>query len=142
MRVAGRTSTILVTTILAVGLMYSQVCNTACFFAACSQQEKIERSVPNNEAGSCHHHKPPAQNSESGSRHPSGSHDCNTHDTINSLMPVTAAGVDWSHQSSQPGTISPFDLAAFSLDHLVRGAAEITPFRAPPRHTQRTILRI
>jgi hypothetical protein len=142
MRVSGKTSTILVTTILTVGLMYSQVCNTACFFAACSQQGKVERSVPNKDAGSCHHHKSPAQNSESGSRHPSGSHDCNTHDTINSLLPITAAGVDWSHQSSQPGTISPFAFASFSLDQLVGGAAEITPFRAPPRQPQRSILRI
>jgi len=145
MRAAGKTLTVIVTTILSVGLLYSQVCNIACAFAACSDQAKVERPVQNKEDGHCHHHESSAQGaqgSQSEPQQPNGSHDCNTHDTISSLPPVKVAAADWLYQFSQPDVIAPIVFTGFSLDHMIGSAAETIPFRAPPRRPQRSILRI
>lgn len=145
MRAAGKTFTLIVTTILSLGLLYSQVCNLACAFAACSDQAKFERPVQNKENGHCQHHETSAQSAQDSQpepQQPSGSHDCNTHNTISSLLPVKIAGANWLHQSSQPDVVVPFIFTGFSLDHMIGGAAETIPFRSPPRRPQRSILRI
>jgi hypothetical protein len=142
MRAAGKSLTVLVTTILTLGLMYSQVCNTVCVFAACSDQAKVKQPVQNKEVGHCHQHKSPSGDSQPEPPQPNGSHDCKTHNAINSLLPVTIAGADWLHQSSQPDVIAPFVFAVLTLEHLAGSSADITPFRAPPKRPQRSILRI
>lgn len=145
MNAAGKTFTVIVTTILSLGLLYSQVCDTLCVYAACSDQVKVERPVQNKKGGHCHQHESSTQGEQDSQpvpQQPKDSHDCNTHNTISSVLPASALGASWLHQSSQPDVMASFDFTALSIDRTVGGAAETNPFESPPRRSQRSILRI
>lgn len=145
MNATGKTLTVIVTTILSLGLLYSQVCDTLCVYAACSDQANVERPVQNKKSGHCHQHESSAQREQDSRpipQQPTDSHDCNTHNTISSLLPSSVVRASWLHQSSQPDVMAPFVFIALSIDRTVGGAADTDPFESPPRRPQRSVLRI
>ena len=146
MRVASKTFTNAATTILtlglALGLMYSQVCNIVCASSACPVQAKVEQPTQKKEVGHCHHRETTSKNSQPEPRQPAGPHDCHTHDVVSSLPSSAVIGTDELQFSSQPDVIASFVFASFPLDHLASNLSEQIPLRSLPRIPLRSVLRI
>ncbi|HEX5082885.1 MAG TPA: hypothetical protein VFY40_12630 [Blastocatellia bacterium] len=123
--------------ILGLGLMYSQVCNVICAFSNCSGAVTIRRAEAVEHGAHCHQKGSAPQKKQS----PEGQHKCPAHGAAVSVLPSETISTVVSHDAWQtaaelvPSFNILFDLAGNGSD---RGGR----FRAPPRRSLLTILRI
>jgi hypothetical protein len=117
--------------------MYSQVCNVICSFSNCSAAAAVRRAESVEHGAHCHQKGPAPQKKQS----PEDQHKCPAHGAAVSIPPSETLSTAISHDAWQtaaelvPSFKILFDLAGKGLD---RGGR----FRAPPRRSLFTILRI
>jgi hypothetical protein len=140
MRIAKSTYSQLIL-VLALGLMYSQVCNVICAFSNCSAPATTRITETVEHGGHCHQ-KRQSSTKEKAPPAPEDKHTCPAHGSAVSILPSDTVSTVVSHYAWQ----IPVAELASSFDIPSDPAGNISDrgghFRSPPRRPQFTILRI